>query len=141
MWLHGFSNQGWLKRKFSSLAMMVEVRLIRLLGLKGWISVSDFKDQLLFKVDSAMKESGGRVLLVNIGPANNRYRAMLPGIDEQITRFNKVIEQAADAGGAEVLDVHAMVLAGGLEELQPDGCHLSAEGHRKLCQMILDTLK
>jgi len=136
MWLHGFADQGWLRRRLGSWLMPMEVLLMRLVSCGGWLSAAKFERCLRFKIASVRKEAACRVLVVNIGPPNERYRRMLPGIERQVLRFNEVIARVAAESGALLMDVQGMVTAGGLEQLQPDGCHLSAEGHRQLFEMI-----
>lgn len=78
------------------------------------------------------KECTARIYLVNIGPSNEHYKVMLPGIEQAILTYNHVIAKTAAAEGASRLDVFALVSREGLEKAQPDGAHLSVHGHQCL---------
>ena len=54
-----------------------------------------------------------RVFCINVCPAPESFEKVSPGVTAQIAAYNQVIQSAVAAAGANLVDVHSMIRAGG----------------------------
>ena len=140
MWLHGPQDSGRLKAVTSGILLRFWAILIRLLGLRGWVKPAEFGRYTRQLIAHLRKECQAEVFVVNMGPPNAKYRRLPPRIESIMPEYNAVLAKVARDTGAVLVDVWSMVQAEGVEKAQPDGCHLSAYGHRRVFETIWNEL-
>jgi lysophospholipase L1-like esterase len=131
MWLKGPQAYSRFKSGLRRVEAKLEPTLIRWTRAGGWIGPAEFGRRLAYKLDLVRKEAAARTLVVNIGPPSERMETLLPGMGRAVDRYNAVIEQVCRDRGAGVVDAWGLVKEAGID-IQPDGCHFTAEGHRQL---------
>ncbi len=137
-WLFRSKNRGWFRNMFAKYIYKWAPFLIRTLKLKGWVSADKFVQQLKALLVQADKESKSKVIVLNVGPANDHFMKMLPGVETYIPQYNDAIGRALTGQDhAVLLDIFEQVELHGIEKIQPDGCHFSALGHKIICEKIL----
>lgn len=104
------------------------------------LSPRRFELELTRLVEWLRKERRALVLVLNINPAGDNVEKTLPGTQESVRAYNRIIERVV--GGladpqVRLVDVARMVEDGDRDELLPDGIHYSATGHRKVAELLV----
>lgn len=83
-------------------------------------------------VSLTVKQCNADVLLLDIDPPNARLLHWMPGLDQRVDRYNRLLEQVVAAGPAGRVQLvrTSSVVAAEPDRLLPDGLHRSAAGHR-----------
>lgn len=140
MWLYGPQRCSRIKRYAACRLLPLLAFVTRAFHMSGWVDPVTFGKHLSSLIRHCRKESAAVVFVVNIGPPNERFIRMLPGIDAACVRYNSVIAECASAEGAFLLDAYSLIDRAGLDKAQPDGAHLSADGHQLLFEELLRQL-
>ncbi len=140
MQLHSPGDRGWIKRKLGQLLHRNSPAIIRFFKKKGWVSAEKFGVELQRLIDLSKKESLAEIIVLNIGPVNEHYKEMLPGIEKLVEVYNLKINEVVEKCGVYLLDIHRLVSDHGMENVQPDSCHFSVLGHKLVYEKILEII-
>lgn len=102
----------------------------------GWFSPERFDvllGQLLLQIE---KETHAHVIVVGIGKPTERVERTLAGTSARAAAVDEIL--AAAAGRSDrITFIPTAWVAEDLDALQPDGIHLSAQGHARLADQLL----
>jgi lysophospholipase L1-like esterase len=139
MWLKGPQAYGTAKSLLRRVEGRLEPHLVRWTRAGGWIGPKRFEERLRYKVRIVRKESAAVPMVVNLGPPTPDLERLLPGMTAAVERYNAIMERVCRDEDAVLIDIHALVRERG-PEIQPDGIHLTAEGHRCVAELLWDRL-
>ena len=117
-------------------------RIARVPGLPSRVSPGRVRAELGRAILLARKERRSVVLCANVPDASDRIEATLPTTRARISATCDAIAGAvADSDdGAALIDLRALVADGGPSALLPDGIHLSAPGHQRLADHLVEAI-
>jgi len=110
--------------------------LVRVLGGAPALSPAGFRSRLQRLVQVARDEASAQVVCLGVPPTSARVAREVPGVEEQIRRFDDTIRDVCRLMSAEYLDVGAAVSSVGVEAALPDGIHFSAQGHARIAEEL-----
>lgn len=90
-----------------------------------------------------LKKCYEHTFCVNICPAPESFEKVSPGVTKQIENYNQVIQAAASAAGAKLVDVNAMIRSGGdIYDyiVRDDDHHITALTHEWIHANVLEQL-
>ncbi len=140
MWLKGPQSFGIAKSVLRKVEGGLEPRLIHWGRAGGWIGPKRFEELLRYKIRIVLKESAAVPMVLNIGPTTPDLERVLPGVTASVHHYNEIMGRLCRDEGAVLVDLHALVREQGLS-IQPDGVHLTAEGHRCVCDLLWERLR
>ncbi len=140
MWLKGPQAYGRAKSLLRRVEGRMEPHLVRWTRAGGWIRPARFEARYRYKVRIVRRESAALPLIVNLGPPTDDLERLLPGMRAAVERYNGILERICREEGAILVDVHGLVLDRGME-IQPDGIHFTAEGHRQVADLVWKCLR
>ena len=119
--------------------IIVNIRpfLVYIRGKRGWIRLKRFKRHLRSLMQTLLKETNARIIVIPINPLSDRIEKELPGSRKNRLKYNRVIEDITN----EFLQYYVNITD--IENSYvPDGIHYSKEGHayiaEKLASIIID---
>jgi hypothetical protein len=125
--------------RFYPFLLRIETLIIKSLKMKGWVSKRKFHNMLKLMVETTVRETLSKVILISIGKPNDNYIRILPGVEQLITDFNIIINDVAKETGSYLVDINKLGEEADLN-LCPDGAHLSFPGHllvgKEICKYI-----
>lgn len=146
-WDVGMSTPAHLYRRtvvprLRRLVRNVQQRLVRHVGL--WASrvpPQRFVRSMSRLATMSTKGLGAEVLLLDIDPPGERVVHWLPGLNDRVAAYNQLLEQVAiGVPGTRVVRTSSVIDPRRVQELLPDGLHRSAEGHRRVADLIADEI-
>lgn len=108
---------------------------VSLRGNKSWTSLRQFNTEYGALIDHLQKETAARIIAIPINPGNTRIENALPGSLKKYVQYNLIIEEITRKKGVEYLDLSSLNDAD-----YPDGIHFSAQGHKKVANLITKVL-
>ena len=128
----------WLVAKFLHFARPFLLRA----GIRWRATGSDDFESLLLAWIKDACSGKARVYVVNIAPTVPAIDTHSPGLADSIYVYNEVIQRAASAGGATLIDVFGAIQSnpGGIGcHINPgDGHHITRQGHGLYASLLLD---
>ena len=111
------------------------------------VALDEFTDNLEAAIREAKEFPRAHVLLLTIAPvvealmgpvnANGSSR-----FNRYLERYNQIIRELAAAHGAQLVDVYAEFQRENYRNLMPeDGLHPNAEGHARICGLVLKAIQ
>jgi lysophospholipase L1-like esterase len=64
---------------------------------------------------------------------------LLPGMGDAVVAYNDILTGLCQKHDAVLVDAYGLVRREGIE-IQPDGCHFTAQGHRLLHDLLWERL-
>jgi hypothetical protein len=132
-------NRSKMHGKLYPYLLRFETFLISLFRINGWVSKRKFRILLKQMVDTTIKETLSKVILISISNPNEHYIRTLPGVEKLIKDFNHIIAAIALESNSCLIDVNELS-ENEKVNLCPDGAHLSVLGHtlvgREICNYI-----
>lgn len=126
-------------KKFYPFFLRIETLVIKSLKMKGWVSKRKFHKMLKLMVETTIRETLSKVVLISIGNPNENYIRILPGVEQQIAEFNMIINNVAKETSSFLVDINKLGEEADMN-LCPDGAHLSFPGHllvgKEICMYI-----
>jgi lysophospholipase L1-like esterase len=124
---------------FSFLYRRIIVRIRPLLvyirGKKGWICIKKFKRHFKYLMQTLLKETNARVIVIPINALSDRIEKELPGSKKNRLKFNQVIEAITNDFLQYYIDL------GNIKDNHvPDGIHFSKEGHTYIAQKLASVI-
>jgi len=105
------------------------------------LSPRAFRGELAHVIGMTRRETGAAVLVCDIDPGHGRLLHWLPGINDRVAAYNRLLaDLVADAGEGVVLVPTSTVVDHDRPGLMPDGLHRSAEGHRLAAELLADAI-
>jgi len=114
--------------------VLIKIRplLVRLRFKKSWVSEKKFKKNFKFLIESLLKETNAKIIIIPINKANSRIKKELPGSDKKYERYNKIMQDIAFENACAFINLSEL----NDKEHFPDGIHFSLEGHKILAKKI-----
>lgn len=93
-------------------------------------------------VRNAVRQHQALVLVQDIDTPGANLLRWQPGLDQRVSHYNQILSRVVrDAPGRRALLVRTSeVVARDPATLLPDGIHRSAEGHRRVAELLVDTI-
>ena len=113
-------------------------------GLKWqWLSEQKFSTVLRATLQSILKETRARIIVIGITPCSPRVERILKGSGERIQAANLAMQELVAQFPKRTcyLDPCVFLNEENLPTLAPDGIHFSAAGHRLMADAITKVLK
>lgn len=111
----------------------------------SYVSIEEYERNLEYII-KVLQKRGVEIVLVTIPYADNeRMDAYFPEArmrydDERIDRTNEIIRKLAKKHGTAICEFAGALAESGGNWLEPDGLHVSIEGHKILCRLLLGIL-
>lgn len=103
---------------------------------KSWISLNEFKNNIIKLIESIQKDTKGKILILGINSGNSRVEKQLPGTMKKYNQYNKELKNIALARNIGFVDVSKL----DSESYFPDGVHYNDEGHKFINNQIIKHL-
>ena len=122
--------------------IIVNIRpfLVYIRGKKGWISIRRFKKHFRNLIQTLLKETNARIIVIPINPVNDRIEKQLPGSKNNRLKYNNAIEAITNEFSQYYVNISDIK-----SHYIPDGIHYSVEGHayiaERLASIIFDDQK
>jgi hypothetical protein len=84
-------------------------------------------------VELFVKEFGNKLFWIGIVPASNSYESLVPGISNNITRYNEILRNKIKSNYITLEDYSS-------NHIMTDNIHLSSLGHHELFQKIVNII-
>jgi len=115
--------------------------LVGLRFKKSWISARKFKKYFETLVNTFLKETNARIIVLPINIANKRVEKALPGTTKKHEQYNQLMKDIVEKYSQEFVDLSSLTS----ETHYPDGVHYSSVGHKtvatKIGKIILKSLE
>lgn len=111
----------------------------------SYVSIEEFERNLSYIIQ-ALQKRGKETVLVTIPYADNeRMTSYFPDArwrydDRRIDLTNETIRKLSKRYGTELCDFAGKLADMGGDYLEPDGLHISIDGHKILCRLLLGIL-
>lgn len=102
------------------------------------LSPRRFESSMRLLLRLAERTTRPLVLVMDISPPSPKLNTYLPGIDENYSRFQAIVERVATTSGPNVRLVRTSEVSRelGIEKATPDNLHFSVEGHARAGEML-----
>ena len=117
---------------YRSIIAKFRIVLVKLRGKTSWISENKFENYFELILQSLLKETNAKIIILSINEANERIESQLPGSLKKHKAYNKIMNKLADKYNQDYLNTNKLI---GLEDY-PDGVHFSITGHKKIAKKL-----
>lgn len=114
---------------------------VKLRKKRPWVSEKKFSSYYEKILQTIVKETNARIIVLAINPTSNRVEMSIPGSRNNYIRYNKIIQKFANKYNANFISFENLEI----EKYFPDGIHYNLNGHQfvaqKLFEIVNDTIE
>jgi len=105
-----------------------------------WISLKFFRRYLLKFQELVLKESDSKIIYLSLPMVSTRISSLLDGIEQNIFNYKKEISSLVDNKRVFEIDID-ILFKEDVHRYNEEGIHYTAEGHKKVFEKIMKTLR
>ena len=125
------------KLYYNPVSKRIRPFFVHLRGKRSWISANKYNKLFHLLVDTLIKETNAKIIVLPINIANDRIEKQLPGSRLNHKKFNVIMNEACKRVRVHYLNIEKW----NTDEYYPDGIHFSGKGHKIIAEKIFEAIK